>query len=461
MHVLRSFRLQLALMAILFVGSLAALVFNVFAAIVPRQRELHVRDELRETSRQMAAAAADTAGLNSVDRNQIDGLLAAISERYLSAHPGLDGGFYLGPPGNRFSGFYAAGGGPAPPKGDLRSDPPPMEAPLIRAQAQQSLALSPGAFLLSSSDVGPSRVAILTEPVGQARPARLATWVMYRLVDPRDLPAQVRRYQLSTGLSLGGLAAAVLLAWNMNRLVRRQNAEREHLQQELRRSEHLAALGTLVAGVAHEVRNPLAAIRSTVQLWQRLPHTVENRDSVTAVVAAVDRINQIVSQLLQFSRTGGEVREILDVRQLVCETLDLVAAQCQDQSVRIERQLEDRPAWVDASGQALRQVVLNLVTNALQAMPDGGVLTCRIQCSDETVVVSITDTGPGMSSEVRKHLFEPFFTTREEGTGLGLAICREIVTRHAGRIELADNGGPGARFYVVLPLAKEHPGQPG
>jgi signal transduction histidine kinase len=326
---------------------------------------------------------------------------------------------------------------------------------MIRVQAQQSVNLPAGEYLLTIRDIGPSRVAVLTEPVGAARPASLSTWLMFRLVDPKDFGTQVHRYQLSTGLSLAGLAAAVFLAWNMNRLIRRQNLEREQLQHDLRRSEHLAALGTLLSGVAHEVRNPLAAIRSTVQLWQRHPETRQNGSSLTAVISAVDRINQIVTQLLQFSRTGGDAREIVDVQQLLRETLDLVAAQSQSQAVTIERPLHGTPIFVNASGQALRQVFLNLTTNALQAMPSGGVLRCHTELTGRDVIISFNDTGPGVPDEVRQHLFEPFYTTRPDGTGLGLAICREIITQHEGRIELASDVGPGTTFRVILPRANE------
>ncbi len=276
---------------------------------------------------------------------------------------------------------------------------------------------------------------------------------MFRLVDPKELGTQVRRYQLSTGLALGGLASAMLLAWNMGRLIRRQNVERERLQYELRRSEHLAALGTLLSGVAHEVRNPLAAIRSTVQLWERMPETAHNPGSMTAVVAAVDRINQIVSQLLQFSRTSGNSREIANVHQLLGETLDLIAAQAQSQSVTIERHIEGRKTNVRASGQALRQVFLNLAANALQVMPGGGVLRCHTEGDNGTIAITFADTGSGVSVADRSHLFEPFFTTRPDGTGLGLAICREIITQYEGRIELVPDAGPGATFRVTLPVA--------
>jgi signal transduction histidine kinase len=458
MRVLSSFRLQAVLVAILFLGSLAALVFNAFSAVVPRERELHVREQLREASQKMAGAVVsqwpNVQEAEARPREDVDRHLAAISEQTLVAYPNVEGGFYLGDAIDRFSGFARGSGKPPPPDHRVRNDPPPMETALIRVQAQQSLSLPVGEFLLNIRDVGPSRVAVLTEPVGTTRPAPLATWVMFRLVDPKELGTQVRRYQLSIGLALGGLATAVLLAWNMNRLIRRQNIEREQLQRDLRRSEHLAALGTLLSGVAHEVRNPLAAIRSTVQLWERLPETMQNPGSLTAVIAAVDRMNQIISQLLQFSRTTANARDVVTVDHLLAETLDLVAAQAQNQSVTIERQLDTHDRSVSASGQALRQVFLNLVTNALQAMPTGGVLRCRTEAHHETIAITFADTGPGVSVEDRSHLFEPFFTTRTDGTGLGLAICREIITQHEGRIELVSDAGPGATFRVTLPIAR-------
>jgi len=460
MRSVSSFQIQAALVALLFLGSLSALVFNVFSAVVPRERELQVREDLREASRQMASVAARHSSrkrlIDDRNRTEVDRNLAAISEQVLAKFANVEGGFYLNGGLDRFSGFAQGSGEPHPLDRRVRNDPPPMEAPLIRVQAEESLELEPGQFLLNIRDVGPSRVAVLTEPVGTARPAALATWVMFRLVDPKELGTQVRRYQVSIGLAFGGLVAAVLLAWNMGRLIRRQNLEREQLQQELRRSEHLAALGTLLSGVAHEVRNPLAAIRSTVQLWERLPETARNPGSLTAIVQAVDRINEIVSQLLQFSRTSGDVREAIEMNQLLGETLDLVAAKAQEQSVIIDRQTDGESVALSASGQGLRQVFLNLATNALQVMPAGGTLHCHATRKDGTVEIMFADTGPGVSVEDRSHLFEPFFTTRSDGTGLGLAICREIVTQHGGKIELVTEARPGATFRITLPIYQAH-----
>ena len=229
----------------------------------------------------------------------------------------------------------------------------------------------------------------------------------------------------------------------------------------MRHAEHLAALGRLLAGVAHEVRNPLAGIRSTVQLWQRLPDHTRTPESMEAVVAAVDRLNAIVSRLLYFSRADNAERRPVDLNRLVNESLDLLAAQAAGQGIALERDLAANLPPVMASANALRQAILNLLTNAFQAMPNGGRLRCssRLRSQDHFLELRVTDTGPGVAAEVSPHLFEPFVTTRSDGTGLGLALCREIIQGHGGRIELENTGTTGTTFLVLLParLSTETP----
>jgi signal transduction histidine kinase len=332
-------------------------------------------------------------------------------------------------------------------------DPPPKETPFILVQAKNILMLQPGEFQFDIRTVGPSRVAILTEPVGAARPARAAAWTMFRVTKPEDLASQVLRYQVSTGLALGSIALAVVLTANLFRSLKKQRVDQERLREELRRSEHLASLGKFLAGVAHEVRNPLAGIRSTVQLWERLPETSRTPGSMEAVIHAVDRLNDIVTRLLYFSRADNAERQLVDINALVGETLELVKAQAATQRVDIRREFDNRLPAVRGAANALRQVFLNLATNALQAMPDGGDLFCTTiwQPATNMVEIRFQDSGHGIAPDERKHLFEPFFTTRAEGAGLGLALCREIVLRHGGSIELAPSETTGAAFRVLLP----------
>jgi two-component system, NtrC family, sensor histidine kinase HydH len=242
-------------------------------------------------------------------------------------------------------------------------------------------------------------------------------------------------------------------------MLRRHLSERRRQEQELRRQaealkEAARRKDQLRLMLAHELRNPLAAIRSTVQLWQRLPDTARTPASLEAVVGAVDRLNAFVSRLLPFARSEDK-REPVDLNGVLNAALDLLGAQAAEQGVSVRRDLApDLPPILGSAG-ALHQVALNLFTNALQVMPHGGQLRCatRHDVQAGTVVFRCSDSGPGVPAEDRRHLFELFFTTRSEGTGLGLALCREIVVQHGGRIELDDAASPGATFVVTLPVA--------
>jgi two-component system sensor histidine kinase HydH len=367
--------------------------------------------------------------------------------------PGGGGGVFLDEGEGRVLAYAfptgEQGQAPAPPL----ADPPHLEAGLIRDQARWSLGQQPGQPRVTTQDVGPSRVVVATEPVGRRRPARLVAWALFRLTGPEQTAGRARLSSVSAALALGGMVLALALAVNLGLTLRRQRREQERLREELRRSEHLAALGKLLAGVAHEVRNPLAGIRSTVQLWQRLPEAARTPASMEALVAAVDRLNEIVTRLLHFSRAEQTERQPVDVNKALDETLRLLQAQAAAQGVSLERDLAPKLPPVSGSAGALRQVFLNLALNALQAMPHGGRLVCRTRydARGRQAEVRLSDTGPGVSAADRQHLFEPFFTTRPGGTGLGLALCREIVLGHGGRIDLEPGQGPGATFRVLLP----------
>jgi len=470
-----SIRLQIGLVIALFLGSLATVLFSTFQTLQIPQRENVVRDRLRTASKQMAdAAEPELLRWQQESGRQFDGLnkrLRAISNRALADFPGVEGGFYLDAEFDRFAGFGFPTANPDVPesvskepvtrKENAKSpphrgdEPPPKEGPFILVLVKHGLALDPGEFQFDVRTVGPSRVAILSEPVGPERPARLATWTMFRVISPESMADQLRRFQISTGLALGGIGLAVVFTLNLGRTLRRQRLEQDRLREELRRTEHLAAVGKMLAGVAHEVRNPLAGIRSTVQIWERLPDTARTHDSLQAVVQAVDRLNEIVSRLLYFARVDNSERQPVSVNTILTETLNLLEVEAASQSVVIERDLDSSLPSVSGSATALRQVFLNLATNALQAMPQGGRLVCctRFDPQKRIVTICFSDTGTGISVNDRKHLFEPFFTTRPDGTGLGLALCREIAVQHGGQIEL-ENEGPGAVFTVMLPAAQ-------
>ncbi len=453
-----STRLQGGVIVALLLGSIGTLLYNTYSAATLPQQELQIRASLQEVSRLMAESA------NSALRplppqtpeqfEELHHVLASITKEALANFPGIEGGFYLRD-ANRFSGYGFPTAGAMHPAERSRTDPPPLEAPLIRQQAQQSL--SEPTPLFTVRDVGPSRVMIVTEAIGFERPALAATWAMVRLTGPEQLQSQLRRYKISVGLALAGLALALVLTFTLSQSLARQRSAQEKLTEELRRSEQLASLGKLLAGVAHEIRNPLAGIRSTIQLWQRIPDQAHIMGSVDAVVQATDRLNEILTRLLHFARAEHADRRPIQMNELVTETFKLLEAQADAQAVSLDLDLQQGLPLLLGSPTALRQALLNLTTNALQAMPNGGRLSCktREQKQARAVEITITDTGLGILSKDRTHLFEPFFTTRPEGTGLGLALCREIILQHGGIIELVDQPSAGAMFRVVLPVAEQ------
>ncbi len=447
-------RWQIALVVVLFAASLAVLLSSALVAIQLPAREQELRLQLIEASRQMAEEAAPLLEAAPPPLHW-HRQLTDITTRALETRQGVEGGFYLAGNADRFYGHAFPTNPHQQPRTPLSDDPPPNEKPPIHDLCVKSLDLKEGATLgVQVSEIGPSRVMFFTEPVGHKRPAVMATWVMARLTSPEHTAAELTRFQVSTALAMAGILAALVLTANLGRNLRRERQQREQLREELRRAEHLAVLGKLLAGVAHEVRNPLAAIRSTAQLYQRLPQSSREPSMLDPILQSVDRLNALVSRLLFFVRSGHEQRRPVDVNAIVQETLALLRAQADSQKVIVQTELAPDLPPLLGSAPALQQVVLNLAANALQAMPNGGTLLCctRPLLGPPRIELCIADTGPGIAVEELPHLFEPFYTTRPEGTGLGLALCREIVQQHGGDIGLDHQQGWGAVFRVTLPI---------
>jgi signal transduction histidine kinase len=259
-----------------------------------------------------------------------------------------------------------------------------------------------------------------------------------------------------------------LLADSFNEMSRKMAADIEHLRalnEQLIRTEKLAAAGTLAAGVAHEVNNPLASISSLIQILQTRVGTDaadkqanETREMLRLIQTQIARITQVLRGMTDFARTRPPARAPLDLRRTLEQSLRLASFDKAFKRLRVTTELDETAPHVSADADQMQQVFLNLLLNARDAMPDGGDLRIRLHHdrNSNELVIEIADTGPGILPEHRAHVFDPFYTTKPAGagTGLGLAVCYGIVTAHGGRIELAANNGRGTCARVTLPVTQ-------
>ncbi|MDB4914614.1 MAG: sensor protein [Gemmatimonadetes bacterium] len=243
-------------------------------------------------------------------------------------------------------------------------------------------------------------------------------------------------------------------------LIGRDMTHERDLRVRLMESDRLAAVGELVAGVAHEVNNPLSSISAFSQLLLReTTLSPSQRDSIEVIRAETMRASQVVKDLLAFARRSEPMRAPIDLNGVVSRTIRMRQYQFVEALVRVETELADDLPSVMGDARQLQQVCLNLLTNAVQAMAPrgGGVLRLRTYVCESAVCLEVSDSGAGMTAEVRAHIFEPFFTTKKEGegTGLGLSVSYGIVSAHGGTIDVTETSAAGTTFCVTLPSVTE------
>jgi signal transduction histidine kinase len=232
-------------------------------------------------------------------------------------------------------------------------------------------------------------------------------------------------------------------------------------QAQARQNEKLAALGMLAAGVAHEIRNPLTAIKAALFIQQKkfAPGSPEGAD-VQLVEREILRLERIVNQFLQFARPAEPELRVLTADLPLQEVETLLAAQLAKRGIRLQRE-PCPPMNIKADLSQINQVLINLVQNAADSVDASGTITLRARHArkhlpngeGEAVILEVADTGKGIPPEVEKRLFDPFFTTKESGTGLGLSIAARIVEKHGGTLQYQTRVGQGTTFGVVLPRA--------
>lgn len=269
--------------------------------------------------------------------------------------------------------------------------------------------------------------------------------VEYSEIQVRQAEGHEVPINLSVSLlrSEGGIIGAVATFYDLTQI--------RALKEQIRRQEHLAALGTLSAGIAHEVRNPLGIIRGAAEILQkRFGHLKEEEGLSEFIIEEVKRLSLVVTDFLDFARPRSPNFHPADLSQILRRSLQLANLPGDYALVKPELDLEDSLPLLELDTEQCQQAFLNLILNAAQAMPDGGTLWLRARhdLPSHEVIVEVADSGPGMDAETQALIFNPFFTTKDEGTGLGLSIVHRIVENHHARISVESSPGQGCTFRI-------------
>lgn len=216
-------------------------------------------------------------------------------------------------------------------------------------------------------------------------------------------------------------------------------------------AEKMSAVAQIATGVAHELRNPLTAVKMLVQTQREQPKVSDQlAEDLTIIEDEIRRMERSIQTFLDFAKPQAPARRPIDPTDVVRRTFSLIEPRARNQKVTLKRLEPGKPLLIEADGEQLLQLIYNLCLNALDAMPDGGSLVVDTQQVDQTVRLSVRDTGPGIEPRVLARLFQPFVTSKETGVGIGLVICKRIADAHRGRLR-GENLDDGACFTVELP----------
>jgi signal transduction histidine kinase len=317
-------------------------------------------------------------------------------------------------------------------------------------------------------------------------------WSLKRLGETRDPAAEARRWWLAALVlsALTGLGGMISITVHLRRGVDTVNQglarlesdfahrlpeiqgdfgrissainqmadRRRELESTVRQQDRLAALGKVVSGVAHEIRNPLNSIRLSLELLhRRLQRGAARGEEVRGAMEEVDRLDRILARLLAFGRPSLDDRKMQPLLPLVERAAGMVRELSERKGVEVRVQWNgDEPVEADVDALQVEQVLINLLLNAIEASPAGGAVEVVIGARNGSVELRVKDQGCGIPAAIRDHVFDPYFTTKDSGNGLGLAVSREVVANHGGELGF-ETGERGATFLLRLPVRRSGP----
>ncbi len=425
--------------------------------------------------------------------DRFDKKLVSITEAELSSVEGMEGGFFF----SDFDEFYGYSFPTSPPPVPVFG-PPPRSYNIIKDQVACTIASD--STIVNTHSFDPAIFPLTTKPLKIDGKIIGATWA--RIHIERDLPLKkiAAVLQIPSLIFLAILLIALLLAIksrgdvkairnglitiqddpsfrfphrsgifgvigvSINNLVdeiNKSHFQQQLLERELSQQDKLATLGKLIAGVAHEVKTPLAIIKTRIQIWQReisnggsASASVTNREeAMSIIVKEIDRLTKLVKRLLVFSKPVSDKKELLNFNKLIYQSVALLQME-QDNNVTFTIRTDESIPLISGNSNSLEQLLINILTNSVEASGSEGsvVVTTKFDKDCDEITLNISDNGSGIDSSIMDKLFDPFFTTKPTGFGLGLSIAYEIVKSHRGRISFSENFPKGIVCTIVLPV---------
>jgi signal transduction histidine kinase len=467
---IRTWLLVTALVSVVLTAVLVADLVRNLRTVVISEANKTLTSAARELGQ--SVAAWPDRGKGEVDRDRLDQRLREVSYEILRSYPDVEGGYLWDNDvvGHSFPTYTEPGS-------TLRQ--PPVERREVLAAIEESRRTG----RVANRIVQDGRDLVLVS-ASSGPPGTLSSWCLRRIFNFSDSSELDKRFLLvaALGVSLVAIGAVLRLSFSLqhgfeviqaglerlrtevdyrlpdaNRELRtivlaiNEMAEaRKNLEADLRREDRLRVMGRVVAGVAHEIRNPLNSIRLTVRvLARRLQGSRQSEETIALVTSEIDRLDALLKSLLVFRADEPQKLRRQPIEPLLDRTLNLVKPHAEENGVNIRIRAESEcEARVD--GDHLQQALMNLLLNAVDASKRTGIVDVSVRRCNGCVEIDVEDSGPGLTPDQQERIFEAFYTTKAGGTGLGLAVTKTLVERMGGTIQ-SESGSEGARFRVLLP----------
>ncbi|MCU0614442.1 MAG: ATP-binding protein [Desulfobacterales bacterium] len=295
------------------------------------------------------------------------------------------------------------------------------------------------------------------EPMARARLSGPILGVIEIVQDMSEDTKKIYKFQMQIIISsmvVMGILFVVLIfvVKKGEAIIQKRALEQIRLKEELSRAQRLSSLGEMVAGVSHEIRNPLGIIRSSAGLLKKKMEKLDPANTIPEIIVEEsERLNNIITDFLNFARPREPNLSACKVEEIIDKNITYLANQLTENRYKVDKRLGDNLPEIMADSEMLYQAFLNIFINAMQAMPDGGKISVNIFSVNGSVAVQIEDDGNGIENEIMEKIWDPFFTTKEKGTGLGLGIVKNLVEAHGGNLNIENLPERGARVTILLP----------